>query len=87
MNKLQKFEYITILIAIGIAAFFGGHYFGKRGFDYELQINPPKVEFLNKRPQDKTIDFQQFWDVHRELNEKYLLTPLDQKKLLNGIGF
>lgn len=84
MNKLQKFEYITILLAVGIASFFGGHYFGKRGFDYELQINPPKVEFLNKRPEDKTIDFQQFWDVHRELNDKYLLTPLDQKKLLNG---
>jgi carboxyl-terminal processing protease len=84
MNKLQKFELITILIAVGIASFFGGHYVGKRGYDYELQINPPKVEFLNKRPEDKSIDFQQFWDVHRELNEKYLLTPLDQKKLLNG---
>jgi carboxyl-terminal processing protease len=84
MNKLQKFEYLTILLAIGIGAFFGGHYFGKRGYDYELQVNPPKVEFINKRPADQTVDFNQFWDVYNSLNSKYLLTPLDSQKLVNG---
>jgi carboxyl-terminal processing protease len=84
MNKLQKFEYITILLAIGIGSFFGGHYLGKMGYDYELQANPPKVEFLNKRPTDQTIDFNQFWSVYDSLNSKYLLTPLDHQKLMNG---
>jgi hypothetical protein len=53
MNRLQKFEYFTIIFSLIIGSFFAGHYFGKRGFDYELQINPPKVEFLNKRPSDQ----------------------------------
>jgi len=84
MNRLQKFEYLTILLAVGISAFFGGHYFGKRGYDYELQVNPPKIEFINKRPSDQTVDFNQFWDVYNSLNSKYLLTPLDSQKLVNG---
>lgn len=84
MNRLQKFEYITILLAVGIGTFFAGHYFGKRGFDYELQANPPKVEFINKRPADSTVDFNQFWEVYQSLNDKYLLTPLDPQKLMNG---
>ena len=84
MTKLQKFEYILIILAIGVCSFFGGHYLGKRGFDYELQTNPPKVEFINKRPADQTVDFNQFWDVYNTLNTKFLTTPLDSKKLLNG---
>jgi carboxyl-terminal processing protease len=84
MNRLQKFELFTLFLAVAVGSFFGGHYFGKRGFDYELQLNPPKVEFLNKRPADQSVDFNQFWDVYNTLNSKYLLTPLDSKKLLNG---
>jgi carboxyl-terminal processing protease len=84
MNRLQKFEYLTILLAIGIGAFFGGHYFGKRGYDYELQVNPPKIDFINKRPADQSVDFNQFWDVYNSLNSKYLLTPIDPQILVNG---
>lgn len=84
MNRLQKFEYFTIIFSLIIGSFFAGHYFGKRGFDYELQINPPKVEFLNKRPSDQNVDFNQFWEVYNSLNSKYLLTPLDSQKLVNG---
>ena len=84
MNKLQKFEYFSIIFAIALGAFFGGHYLGKRGYDYELQTNPPSVNFLNKRPKDETVDFQQFWQVYNTLNDKYLQTPIDSKKLVNG---
>lgn len=84
MNNLQKFELVLVVLALTISAFFGGHYLGKRGYDYELKTNPPQVEIVNKRPVDETIDFSQFWEVYNTLNEKYLETPLDQKKLLNG---
>lgn len=84
MNKFQKFEYITIVVALVIGSFFGGHYLGKRGYDYELKTNPPKIDFVNKRPADQTVDFNQFWEVYTTLNNKYLQTPIDSKKLLNG---
>ena len=84
MTKLQKFELILIVLAVGVASFFGGHFFGKRGYDYELKTNPPKVTILNKRPADENLDFAQFWDVYNALNDKYLQTPLDNKKLING---
>jgi len=84
MNRFQKFEYTTIIIALVIGSFFGGNYLGKRGYDYELKTNPPKVEFINKRPADETVDFNQFWEVYNTLNNKYLQTPVDSKKLLNG---
>ena len=84
MTNLQKFELALVIIALTVSSFFGGHYFGKRGYDYELKTNPPHVEIINKRPSDETIDFQQFWDVYQTLNDKFLQTPLDQKKLING---
>lgn len=84
MSNLQKFELFLVILAVSVASFFGGHYFGKRGYDYELKTNPPSVEILNKRPSDETIDFSQFWEVYETLNDKYLQTPLDHKKLLNG---
>jgi len=84
MNNIQKFELALVLIAVTISSFFGGHYFGKRGFDYELKTNPPYVEISNKRPADEKIDFAQFWEVYDTLNDKFLETPLDQKKLING---
>ena len=49
---------------------------GKMGFDYELRTNPPKVEFLNKRSEDQSVDFNQFWEVYTTLNNKYLQTPI-----------
>lgn len=84
MTKFQKFEYFSIMFAIALGAFFGGHYLGKRGYDYELKTNPPQVSFINKRPKDENIDFEQFWKVYTTLNDKYLQTPLDSKKLVNG---
>ena len=84
MNRIQKFEYITIIVALVIGSFFGGHYLGKRGYDYELKTNPPSVTFLNQRPLDQTVDFNQFWEVYTTLNTKYLQTPIDSKKLVNG---
>ena len=84
MTKLQKFELILIVLAVGVASFFGGHFFGKRGYDYELKTNPPQVSILNKRPADENLDFAQFWDVYNALNDKFLQTPLDNKKLING---
>ena len=84
MTNLQKFELALVIIALTVSSFFGGHYFGKRGYDYELKTNPPQVEIVNKRPSDENIDFAQFWEVYETLNDKYLETPLDQKKLING---
>jgi carboxyl-terminal processing protease len=84
MTNLQKFEIFALVFAVSVGTFFGGFFLGKRGYNFELQTNPPLITFTNTRPADQTIDFSQFWEVYNSLNDKYLLTPLDGQSLVNG---
>lgn len=80
-QKFQKILAITLLIAI---AFFGGWYFGKRGFLFEIRKNPPRVEVINRYPGDQTIDFEFFWRVWDLLETEYLERPVDGQAMLYG---
>ena len=82
--KFQKFQRILILFLIAAGFFYGGYYFGKRGFLIEVRKNPPKIEVINRYPADKAVDFTLFWDVWDMLNEKYLERPIDPQKMVYG---
>ena len=81
MRKGSNFIVIVLLIVV---AFFGGFYFGMRGFVVELKKNPPNITILNKEPSDQTVDFANFWLVWDALNRNHVDRPLDSKKLLYG---
>jgi carboxyl-terminal processing protease len=76
--------FIFSVLLVGVWAFYGGYYMGKRGFEIEIKKNPPKIDITNKEPQDQTVDFQIFWDTWKSLNEKHIDRPLDAKKLVYG---
>ncbi len=82
--KFQKFQRILITFLIAIGFFYGGYYFGKRGFIFEVRKNPPKIEITNKYPADGSLDFALFWEVWDLLNETYLERPVDSQKMLYG---
>ncbi len=83
-NAGKIFGYIFTLILVGAWTFYGGYYFGKRGFEIEIKKNPPKVTINNREPQDQTVDFKIFWEVWNSLNEKHIDRPIDAQKLVYG---
>ncbi|MBW6442096.1 PDZ domain-containing protein [Patescibacteria group bacterium] len=82
--KFQKFQRILITFLIAVGFFYGGYYFGKRGFVFEVRRNPPKIEITNKYPADGKMDFALFWEVWDLLNSTYLERPIDQKEMMYG---
>ena len=82
--KFQRFQRILITILIAIGFFYGGYYFGKRGFIFEVRKNPPKIEISNKYPADGSVDFSLFWEVWDLLNTTYLERPVDAEKMIYG---
>ena len=82
--KFRKFQRILIIFLIAIGFFYGGYYFGKRGFVFEVRKNPPEIEISNKFPPDGKLDFSLFWEVWDILNSTYLERPIDQKKMIYG---
>ena len=82
--KFRKFQRILITVLIAIGFFYGGYYFGKRGFVFEVRKDPPKIEITNKFPPDGKLDFSLFWEVWDLLNSTYLERPIDQKKMMYG---
>jgi len=82
--KFQRFQRILITILIAIGFFYGGYYFGKRGFIFEVRKNPPKIEISNKYPADGAVDFSLFWEVWDLLNTTYLERPVDAQKMMYG---
>ena len=82
--KFQKFQRILITVLIAIGFFYGGYYFGKRGFIFEVRKNPPKIEITNQYPADGDIDFALFWEVWDMLNSTYLERPVDNEAMMYG---
>lgn len=84
MSKFAKFQIFLITLLFVVSAFFGGYYFGKRGFEYQVKFNPPKVTVVNKSPADQKVDFALFWDIWDRVQTQYLERPVDSQKMLYG---
>ena len=84
MTRFQKYQLILVVLLIGISAFYGGYYFGERGYLFELRKNPPEIKVTNRYPEDQEIDFGLFWQVWDTLKNNYLLRPVDGQKMLYG---
>lgn len=82
--KFQKFQRLLITVLVAVGFFYGGYYFGKRGFLFEVRKNPPKIEVINRYPADKKIDFALFWEVWDLLNSTYLERPVNPQKMVYG---
>jgi len=84
MKSFEKFQAFLFTILVSVAFFFGGFYFGKRGYTVEVKQNPPKIEVVNKNPSSDRVDFGLFWDVWDLVGQKYLERPVDTKKMVYG---
>ena len=67
-----------------ICSFFGGWYFGKRGFVFEVKKNPPEITIVNRFPENQTVDFSLFWKVWNMISSEYLDRPVNGQKMLYG---
>lgn len=79
-----KFQKVLIIILIGVSFFYGGYYFGKRGFEFEVKKNPPKIKIINNNPGDQEVDFDLFWEVWDMVQTDYLERPVDGQQMLYG---
>lgn len=84
MTKFDKFQRLLITLLLAVSAFYGGYYFGKRGFVFEIRKNPPKIEVINKAPTDQEVDFSLFWKVWNLVTSEYLERPVDAQLMLYG---
>ena len=84
MSAFEKFQKYLITTLIALAFFYGGYYFGQRGYALQIKKNPPEITVLNKTPSDQTIDFEQFWKVWELVSTEHLERPVDSQALLYG---
>lgn len=84
MNKAEKFQRYLIVTLFVIGSFFGGWYFGKRGYLFEVRKNPPEIKVVNRYPNDQTIDFGLFWRIWNLVSSEYLERPVDGQEMLYG---
>jgi len=84
MSAKAKFQKLLITILIAISFFYGGYYYGKRGFEFEVKRNPPEIKIVNKNPGDQEVDFDLFWRVWDLVQKEYLDRPVDGQKMLYG---
>jgi carboxyl-terminal processing protease len=84
MTTFNKFQIILVTLLLSISTFYGGYYVGKRGYLFELKRNPPKIEVINRFPQDQQVDFELFWQVWDLVGANYLERPVDPQKMLYG---
>ena len=84
MSPRARFHRLIIMILIAVSFFYGGFYYGQRGYEVEIKKNPPTVTIVNKNPGDQTIDFSSFWVVWDMVSSDYLDRPVDAEKMLQG---
>jgi len=84
MNSLKIFQRNLIVFLLITGAFYGGHYYGKRGYEIDIKTNPPSVEIKNRNSYSDEVDFSHFWEVWELARAKHLERPHDPEKMLNG---
>lgn len=84
MSAFEKFQRFLIVVLIAVGFFYGGYYFGKRGFVFEVRKNPPEIRVLNKYPKNTEINFDLFWEVWDLVENRYLDRPVDAKAMMYG---
>jgi len=84
MKAKTKFQRLLIFVLIAISFFYGGYYYGKRGYEVEVKRNPPEIKVINKNPGDQEVDFALFWRVWDLVQKEYLERPVDGQKMLYG---
>ncbi len=84
MSTKAKFQRFLIVVLVATSFFYGGYYYGKRGYEFEIKRNPPEINIINKNPGDQEIDFSLFWRVWDLVSSDYLDRPVDGEKMLYG---
>lgn len=84
MTNFKRFQKILVIFLFLICAFYGGYYYGKRGYVFEIRKNPPTIKITNKFPPNSTVDFAEFWEVWDLVSARYLERPVDPQKMLWG---
>ncbi len=84
MNKLQKFQTIFAIVLFCVGGFFGGYYFGVRGYEIQIKKNPVEVKINNKNHIPDTVDMELFWKVWDRMHKEYLERPVDSQKMIYG---
>lgn len=84
MSAKYKFQRFLITVLISISFFYGGFYYGQKGYEIEVKRNPPKVEIFNKSPSDSSVDFSLFWVVWDMVSKDYLDRPVDTEAMVYG---
>ncbi|HSX39164.1 MAG TPA: S41 family peptidase [Candidatus Saccharimonadales bacterium] len=84
MSKLDQFKRLFVVFLVAVGFFFGGYYFGKSGYIFEVRKNPPSLTVINQYPKDQKVDFALFWDVWNMIDATYLERPVDHQKMLYG---
>lgn len=84
MSGFEKFQRFLVTLLILFSGFYGGYYFGKRGFLIEIKKNPPEVKILNQSPASEKVDFSLFWEVWNMVDTMYLERPVDHQKMVYG---
>ena len=84
MSAKAKFQRILIIILVAVSFFYGGYYYGQRGYEVEIKRNPPTINVINKNPGDQEVDFELFWHVWDLVQREYLDRPVDGQAMLYG---
>lgn len=84
MNSFEKFQRTLLLVLVAVGFFYGGYYFGKSGYIFELRKHPIPIVIKNQVAINNTVDFQLFWDVWDDVSTTYLERPVDPQKMVYG---
>jgi len=84
VNSLKMFQRNLVVFLLIMGAFYGGHYYGKRGYEIDVKKNPPSIEIKNRNSYSDEIDFAHFWEVWELARTKHLDRPHDPEEMLNG---
>lgn len=81
---MRRAQLLVLILLISVSCFYGGYYFGQRGFVIQLKKSPPRISVTNREPLEQSLDFKGFWEVWDYLNKNHIDRPLDAKKLYYG---